>query len=1304
MNNREFGLLLNSILQDLIDGKNKQALDKTSNAVQQFPELTTTNILHAWSNLENGNPAEAIELADICQEQDSFTPIIKLIRGIILSRTNLVDSSLESLNEAINTERTMLSLSLHYKARGLCLKNKYDEAISNLDFALSLAPRNADEIENTKEYIKIAKKLFTKSVKQDVAKLRSLIDFGIKAIRNKDAWFAVLLTKKIPANILPDELKNELKLLELESLFFLHQYKPAYEMAQKLKKVFTKNLRFENIYTTLKAKIDPDIEEKDTPTSPVLPKTTKKNLKAEAFFYENPLADVFSAKIYDVIEDKKKRRRNFYHTLNAQDATMIGVEVIFNNPFFDIEQKEFTCQAKWYFNDKEIGVNEFNLSVHVGWDAVIFSQVWGSDKPGYWKKGQGRVEIYIENYRIARVWYILADQHIEILEDDETEIDSKSKEEVAPKEDKKENEFDTEGLSVQIHKPKENASLDDLVGELQEFTGLESVKKSVKEFISFLNFLKEREKLGVKSDDNISINSVFLGNPGTGKTTVARLLGGIFKAMGLLEKGHVVEVDRTGLVGQYVGETAQKSEKVINLSMGGVLFIDEAYTLVKTGGSGQDFGQEAIDTLLKKMEDHRNEFVVIVAGYPDEMNTFLSSNPGMKSRFNHFFNFEDYTPDELIKIFNMMIQKDEYNITDSAASLLKKEFIDLYRKRDKTFGNARLVRQITESTKMQLSKRFLSLPESKRSKETVTTIIDDDIKAILEKDVKKEVALPINEEALKEAMDELNNLTGLRSVVNEMMDTVKLARYYIEQGENLQSRFSSHILFLGNPGTGKTTVARILGKIYSALGILPKGHLVETDRQGLVSGYVGQTAEKTTQKIDESIGGTLFIDEAYTLVKKDSNGDFGKEAIDTLLKRMEDDKGKFIVIAAGYTNEMKMFIESNPGMQSRFTKIFEFEDYTPDELLEITDMILNKRKFIIDNNTRENLMYYFNEIYRNRDKNFGNARIVRNMIDTAINNQTLRIASLKSEDRTDEMKQTITSDDFAELKKDISEAKRYEIKGDPRKLEKLIDDLHQLTGLNSVKESVSKMVKGLQIANLRKERGMRVIEKSLHAVFTGNPGTGKTTVARKMSQIYKELGLIEKGHLIEVDRADLVAGFQGQTALKTDEIIKKSLGGTLFIDEAYTLSRKGSEYGQEAIDTLLKRMEDYKGEFIVIVAGYPKEMQEFLSTNPGLESRFTNVFTFEDYEPRQLLEITNRIAESNGYFLDEGSLQLLLELFNDLYTNRDKNFGNARLARNILYKAIEHQENRIANLDSHADEDLTTIIMEDVELIYNEYQ
>lgn len=262
-------------------------------------------------------------------------------------------------------------------------------------------------------------------------------------------------------------------------------------------------------------------------------------------------------------------------------------------------------------------------------------------------------------------------------------------------------------------------------------------------------------------------------------------------------------------------------------------------------------------------------------------------------------------------------------------------------------------------------------------------------------------------------------------------------------------------------------------------------------------------------------------------------------------------------------------------------------------------------------------------------------------------------------------------------------------------LKKCMDQLNSMTGLQKVKDDVQSLINMIVVQKKREELGITQNQPlSLHLVFTGNPGTGKTTIARLLAQIYYQLGLLSKGQLVETDRSGLVAGYIGQTAIKTQEVIQKAIGGILFIDEAYTLKQNYSnDFGQESIDTLLKAMEDNRDDLIVIVAGYPDLMQEFIKSNPGLQSRFNKYLKFEDYSPEELVEIFQSLCKSYGMVANEEVVGILKEKLTANYQNRDKNFGNGRLVRNIIEKIYTNQANRIAgNIDNCSKEDVKQIL------------
>ena len=553
--------------------------------------------------------------------------------------------------------------------------------------------------------------------------------------------------------------------------------------------------------------------------------------------------------------------------------------------------------------------------------------------------------------------------------------------------------------------------------------------------------------------------------------------------------------------------------------------------------------------------------------------------------------------------------------------------------------------------------------------------------------VRQAAADEVKPATYEEAIAELDALVGLESVkaeVKKLASFVKISQERKKAGLKVPP-MSYHMVFTGNPGTGKTTVARIMAKIFRALGVLKKGHLVETDRSGLVAGYVGQTAKETNRIIDSALDGILFIDEAYALAEEGGKG-YGGEAIATLLKRMEDERDHLIVVVAGYTDEMRKFIDANPGLKSRFNRYIEFPDYSAENLAEMFRRMATKNQYALAPDIATNLVSVLKAFTKKRDKQFGNGRFVRNLFEKSVERQAVRLAAATN--ATPEMLAMLTADDV-DLKPPAQER--------PPTVEEALAELDALVGMAPVKAEVKRLVAWCKMSKEREAKGLDVAKMSYHFVFTGNPGTGKTTVARIMAKIFRALGILKEGHLVETDRSGLVAEYVGQTAVKTNRKIDEALDGVLFIDEAYALADDGGKgYGGEAIATLLKRMEDERDRLVVVLAGYPGDMDRFMETNPGLKSRFNRTVNFPDYSAEELAEMFRRMAKKNKYVLSKDVEKWLDSWFRVTTKKRDRHFGNGREARNRFEKALERQSLRVSELKDPTPEQLTTLIMRDV--------
>ena len=808
----------------------------------------------------------------------------------------------------------------------------------------------------------------------------------------------------------------------------------------------------------------------------------------------------------------------------------------------------------------------------------------------------------------------------------------------------------------------EERTVEDILKDLDRFIGMDEVKSAVREMAFSVQNSIQRAERGLGVQEKMSMHIILTGNPGTGKTTIARKLGEILASVGYLDSGHVVEVDRAKMVSPYQGETPKVVDRLCDKAMGGILFVDEAYTLAPLNVSGErdNQGAQALEKLMKRMEDDRGKFVVIAAGYRMEMENLFRINPGFRSRFNYFLDIKDYTPDQLFGIMLVFAKDKKYIFSKEGEELARKMITEMYNSRDKDFANGRTMRSLFDQICKKQAQRLQAANIANMTNEELMTIMAEDIPYEAPKSVD-----------ISDCLAKLDGLVGLTAVKKEVSNLASFLNLQIKRGETNTFQ-GKHYVFTGNPGTGKTTVARIMADIFRTLGIVAKGQLVEADRSKLVAGFSGQTAIKTNQLVDQAMGGVLFIDEAYTL--KSGDGDtFGSEAIDTLLKRLEDDRGKFICIVAGYTDQMHDFIDSNPGLKSRFTQTIHFDDYTPDELTEIFLNLAKGKNFNVDEETRAAIHRQFEQLYLRRDKNFGNAREARRVFDEAVERQSQRLVKLMNDPGFQESDMySLTTDDLPMAQSEAA-----------RPLDEVLNELDEFVGMRSVKNSIRRLAVQSMFMKQRAAMGAgKVQQMAMNFILTGNPGTGKTSIARKMGEILQAMDILPTSRVLEVSRATLVGKYMGETPKIVYNMCDKAIGGILFIDEAYTLSEGTDQYGKEAIDTLMKRMEDDRGKFVVIAAGYKDKMEAFLQINPGLASRFTHKLHIDDYNEDELLAIYKQMAQKEQYTLSPTAEFKALDTIYRMVLAKDESWGNAREMRNLLDATIQKLSLRVSQMPS----------------------
>lgn len=538
-----------------------------------------------------------------------------------------------------------------------------------------------------------------------------------------------------------------------------------------------------------------------------------------------------------------------------------------------------------------------------------------------------------------------------------------------------------------------------------------------------------------------------------------------------------------------------------------------------------------------------------------------------------------------------------------------------------------------------------------------------------EKRIKEQQELEKKRKKQERILNSISSMVGMENIKSTLKDWIKRqdAISLLQSKTNIQvANTSKNIVITGNPGVGKTMLARKITSVLLEAGFITEDKFIEVKAEDIVAKYVGHTAQKTKEMIEEAENGVFFLDEAYRLSEgfsgSESNSSFGLEAIETIMGYMDNPKNKTVFIFAGYADKMQEFLDANPGLRSRVQEPFRLLDYTVEELTTIGMNLLQGKKY----NTSQIEKTLTSYIHQNMQQGIlvGNGRTVTHYVNQIVEKHLLRIMNSPE---TEDYELLIPED-----VKSVFQTNHTEQNGLKEIFLEAKQEINELIGMRNVKQEVEKLGNFQYIQNKRRQAGLKVEKKSHHMTFLGDAGTGKTTVARIIGKMFRGAGVLTNGHFVEATKDMLTAG--GSIPKTVKSLVEKAKGGILFIDEAYSLANDGK--GKEALDALIPLIENNRDDFICVLAGYEKDMQKLFQLNQGLISRIPNHFHFENYNADELTQMMLIKVQKEEYQLGEGANQKLQEAI-ELSVEQELVNGNGRWIRNFFEQILMVQNERL---------------------------
>lgn len=800
---------------------------------------------------------------------------------------------------------------------------------------------------------------------------------------------------------------------------------------------------------------------------------------------------------------------------------------------------------------------------------------------------------------------------------------------------------------------------DVLLNRLYHLVGLRKVKEEVTQICEYAEFIRLRQENGF-GDRFPFMHLIFTGHPGTGKNTVAEIVGGLLAGLGMLTDGKVHRYKRNDLVRDGVAAEEQLVRQALTASAGGVLLIDCVGELFNPANP-DDRGILALGVLANILMRETPEVLVILTDETEEVDEMLAVFPDLKKIFSRQLYFEDYTPEELMDITRDKLEKLQYRFTPDAEEKFKKllETACLSKKMD--FTNGHFLDEQIEAATLRMSKRLMGNHAVHYDRAALMLITEADIILTPEPDPET-------------SFEKLEMMVGLGDVKRDLLHHLNYVYFILERQKNgfADKMPPLNMIFCGNPGTGKLTVAKMIGEIYHATGVLSKPEVTVQNARNLTpdSGLTPQ--QGAAFLVESALGGILYLEEADFLLTTE----FGIALSEGIFSALSTEECEdLVVILAGYTDRMEQMLKLNPALQNYFPYTFQFKDYTPEELLRIAENKLAERKYILHPKAKIAFSELIRKAYEKRDKRFGNALLIEKMVETAVRNLSERTMQIRG--KRDLTRKEMSTLREADIPADIFDIPRLEGKAfDEEEITEALKELTHMVGQEKLKSQIYDFV---ELARHYNREGVKLATKiSLQWCFTGNSAMGKSTVARVIGRLYKAMGIIDKGQVVEFNAEKLIGMMEEEAQRSIGEALIRSNGGIfLFEEDSPKLSEAPAGFRERVKAILMSQIAERPGAYIVIYAE-PRHAVPALNGDAEHLSELVNVLEFEDYTREELMIILKRRLAKENMKLTATARQYMVAFIGALVATEERSHASSRLMRIVGDLMVRNCLQRIA--------------------------